>query len=198
MNSCSFYVEKFIYTKKDDKLDLSFIPANIRRRLSPLDKHILYMVNKFLDAGTGNIVLSSRYGEFKRLLSLIAQHEELNESSPMMFSASVHNYILGQFTMLKQTNIPTLAVSAGEMSFISGFVTAVTSPQDNVIYCFADDFENDIIGVCLKIRKNISGKSSYIINKAENTSDFVISDVIEFFENQKSRIELNGFSIERN
>jgi hypothetical protein len=40
MNNLSFSVEKFIYTKKEEDLDLTFIPANTRRRLNTFNKHV--------------------------------------------------------------------------------------------------------------------------------------------------------------
>jgi len=196
MNNLSFNIEKFIHTKRDDTLDLSFISSNIKRRLSLYDKHILYLINSCLDENTENIVLSSQFGETKRLLNLIAQHEELNESSPMMFSGSVHNYPLGQITMLNQRTIPTVAVSAGELSFINGLVTAVSLPQNNIIYCYADDMENDIIAICFKINKSKSG-NHYIIKREDKDCPLNLKNTVSFFENKETHIEINEFSIER-
>ena len=190
-------MEKFVYSKREDNLDLSFIPANTRRRLNTFDRHVIFMLNSCFDENCGNIILSSRYGEFRRLFELVDQHNEFNESSPMMFSSSVHNHILGQFTMLKQRTIPTLAVSAGEESFINGLVTAVTSPQKSVIYCYADDVENDILGMGFRIAKTGIEENKYLLKKSENGKNFDLNDAVKFFEGKSGNLSLNNFCIER-
>ena len=197
MNSIRFYIEKFTYSKHEDVLDLSFLPANTRRKLNTFDKHVISMLNSCFKPVCENIILSSRYGEFRRLFQLVDQHTELNESSPMMFSASVHNYILGQFTMLKQSNIPTLAISAGNESFINGLITAVTSPQKDIIYCYADDIENDILGMCFSISKTGSKENQYMIKNTENDKDFDINETVNFFEGKSDELCVNNFCIER-
>ena len=196
MNNISFFVEKFVWSHKEDTPDLSFVPANTRRRLNTFDRHVIYSLNSCADENIENIILSSRYGEYKRLFQLIDQHNEYNESSPMMFSASVHNYILGQFTMFKQKTIPTLAVSAGKDSFINGLVTAVTSPQNHLIYCYADDTENDITAMCFKITKS-GVKNKYTIRQSENINVFEPAKAVKFFEGEGRSLELNNFCIER-
>lgn len=197
MNNLRFYIDKFVYSKRESSPDLSFISANIRRKLNTFDKHVIYMLNSCFDSDCENIVLSSRYGEFRRLFQLTDQHSKLNESSPMMFSASVHNYILGQFTMLKQNTIPTLAVSAGEESFINGFVTAITAPYNRIIYCYADDIESNILGMCFRINKTGAKENQYILKHCKNGNIFEPGDVIKFFENKEDKLCLNNFCIER-
>ena len=176
---------------------MSFVPANTRRKLNTFDRHVIYLLNSCADEDCENIILSSRYGEYKRLFQLLDLRKEYNESSPMMFSASVHNYILGHFTMLKQKTIPTLAVSAGELSFINGLVTAVTSPQQNLVYCYADDTEDDIAGMCFKISKTGSKENGYMLKSLKNGQNFDSLKAVEFFGGKGKRLELKGFCIER-
>lgn len=197
MNNIPFYIEKFVYSKKGNIPDLNFVPANTRRKLNDFDKHVIYMLNSCADEDCENIILSSRYGEFRRLFQLLDKHKEFNESSPMMFSASVHNYVLGQFTMLKKENIPTLAISAGEESFINGLVTAITSPQKNIVYCYADDNGDEIFGMCFKISKTGTKENKYMLkyNKSGKNYDFI--KAVEFFEGSMKEIVLNNYCIER-
>ncbi len=182
MNSLSFNVEKFVFTKKEQELDLSFIPANTRRRLNLFDKHVLYLINECLDDGVENIVLSSRYGEFDRLLRLIEQAQETNEVSPMAFSASVHNYSLGQFSLLKQNTIPTISISAGEDSFYAGFVTAASMNEKKNVYCYADNSDDEIFGMCFML--NLQG-NDFKLKSKEIKSLLNINSVVDFFENEK-------------
>lgn len=182
MNSLSFNVEKFVFTKKEQELDLSFIPANTRRRLNLFDKHVLYLINECLDDDVENIVLSSRYGEFDRLLRLIEQAQEANEVSPMAFSASVHNYSLGQISLLKQNTIPTISISAGEDSFYAGFVTALSMNKKKIVYCYADNSDEEIFGTCFML--NLQGDDFKLkLNEIKSLSN--INSVIDFFENKK-------------
>ena len=196
MNSLSFYIDKFIYTSKDEELDLSFIPSNIRRRLNTFDRHVLYLLNHSLEDGTENIVLASRYGEFDRLVKLIAQYKEDNEVSPMMFSASVHNYPLGQLSILKKRTIPTVSTAAGEETFISGLITAITSGHNNVIYCYADDAEEGIFGMSFCIKT--AGKEKYILKEEKfKDSNICINDLVKLFDKKCFSIKCSGFIIER-
>lgn len=197
MNCLSFYIDKFIYSQKEEALDLSFIPANTRRRLNIFDKHVLYLVNKCLDDKTENIILSSRYGEFDRLVNLISQYKEYNEVSPIMFSASVHNYPLGQFSILTKRTIPTLSVAAGEDSFINGLVTAAASPQNNIIYCYTDDTEDIITGICFNMQSSGNG-NKYSLRKAKPPRNKTnLGEITEFFEGKKNFIQSGNFIIER-
>ena len=194
MNNLSFSVEKFICTKKEEDLDLTFIPANTRRRLNTFDKHVLFLINNCLDNKVENIILSSQYGEFDRLLKLIEQYKELNEVSPTNFSASVHNYVLGQTSLLNQMTIPTISIAAGDFSFENGLITAITSPQKNVVYCYADNNEKEFFGICLKLSNQ---GNKYYLNKVNNGKFADLDSIIEFFNDNKKELNLHNYKIER-
>lgn len=194
MNSFSFNVEKFIYTQKDSELDLSFIPANTRRRLNLFDKHVLYLINNCLMLDVENIILSSQFGEFDRLIKLIEQYKDMNEVSPMAFSSSIHNYALGQFSLLKQITIPTVSIAGGANSFETGLITSITDSKKNVIYCYADNKDNDIVGVAFKIKNN---EKDYVINKTNCLNISPLKDIVDFFSKKKSEINLTNYSIKR-
>lgn len=194
MNSFYFNVEKFIYTKKDSELDLSFIPANTRRRLNLFDKHVLYLINECLSQDIENIVLSSQFGEYDRLFKIIEQYNELNEVSPMIFSSSVHNFALGQFSLLKQKTIPTVSIASDENSFEQGLITSITDPKKNIIYCYADNKDNNILGVALKIKNNEKG---FVINRTKNPKPVDLDEIIGFFNKEKDILNLTNFAIKR-
>ena len=196
MNSLSFNIDRFIFTTKSQELDLSFIPANTRRRLNSFDKHVLYMLNHCIEETVENIVLSSQYGEFERLISLIEQYNEFNEVSPMIFSASVHNYPLGQFSLLKQKTFPTISVSAGTDSFISGLITAITEPQKNVVYCYADNTEQENFGICFNIKNN-NPKNYILRNTNLKHTEFSLKETINLFNGKTNSIQIQNFNIER-
>ena len=194
MNSFCFNVEKFIYTQKDSELDLSFISANTRRRLNMFDKHVLYLINSCLDSNIENIILSSQFGEFDRLLKLIEQYKDTNEVSPTTFSSSVHNYALGQVSLLNQITIPTVSIAGGRNSFEAGLVTSLTDSKKNIIYCYADNSDNEIIGLALKIKNN---QPEYRLNKIKNNESISLCEIVKFFNKENNKINLNNFTIER-
>ena len=107
MNEINFNIEKMFFIKNGDEIDLSFVPNLMRRKMSAIDKITVYAMNCCFDEEVEKIVFSSRYGEFGRLLKLISQYTEENEVSPAAFSASVHNYPVSFFSILKNTQIPT-------------------------------------------------------------------------------------------
>lgn len=194
MNSLCFNVEKIIYTQKDVELDLNFIPANTRRRLNLFDKHVLFMINNCLSQDVENIVLSSQFGEFDRLLKLIEQYKSMNEVSPTAFSSSVHNFALGQLSLLRQITIPTVSIAGGKDSFESGLITSLVDTKKNIIFCYADNREDEFTGIALKIKNKENG---FVIGKANNTKPANLKEIIQFFNNETDKISLSNFTIER-
>ena len=118
----------------------------------------------------------------------------MNEVSPMAFSSSVHNYALGQFSLLKQITIPTVSIAAGANSFEAGLITSITDSKKNVIYCYADIKEDDIMGVVFKIKNNEKG---YVINKTNSSNIATLENIVEFFDKKKNEIDLTNYSIKR-
>lgn len=141
MKNARFYISKVAFCQhKDDKLD--FIPMLLRRKLSKLDKLSFYSVKGMYEEDVEEFVFSSQFGEWERLVSIIEQYKTANEVSPIAFSASVHNYIAGILSLVKNSNSPYYAISAGENSFSSGLIKSVISKK-KVLYCYADNFEKE-------------------------------------------------------
>lgn len=123
------------------------MPMMLRRRLTSLGKMALKTA---YDAGACNsarLVFSSRYGESDRTLPLLqdlAQHEPL---SPMGFSLSVHNSIVGLLSIGAGNKASHNAISAGKESFCAGLVEAVSllveDPAKPVLLIHADMPLND-------------------------------------------------------
>ena len=192
MNDLTFYTDKFIFTLCNQELDLSFIPPNTRRRLNLLDKHTLYSINFCMSEKIQNIVFSSQYGGFDRMLKIIGQYKETNEVSPIAFSASVHNYCCGQYTLLTKKSIPTLALAGRENSFIDGLISAVSLSQP-LVYCFADYF-GDIKTICFSITTKKT-PNKYVIKKCGNGKiDF--NKVIDLFTKKTKSTQVGEYLIE--
>lgn len=93
--------------------DSSFVPAGTRRRLSPLARMVFVVAREVVDDGEHMpTVLASRHGELDRtvdLLSAIARDQDL---SPTSFGLSVHNAIVGQWSMFRGDRSEVTAVAA--------------------------------------------------------------------------------------
>ncbi len=87
----------------DSLPDVNFLPAMQRRRLSPLARMAFSVAWPLADAHGAPLplVFVSRHGETPRtfaLLSDVSAHEAL---SPTQFSLSVHNAIIGQWSIMR-------------------------------------------------------------------------------------------------
>lgn len=138
MNKELIFIKDFYYTKSDNDIDVSEISPIMRRKLSRLDKHALTTMFKVYSKDAEEIVYASQDGESDRLNTIISQYTGMNEVSPAQFSASVHNYPAGFFTLFKKLNIPYCAVSAGKNSLTAGLIKAAISNYDNVLFTYAD------------------------------------------------------------
>lgn len=137
MKNQRFYVKDFCYIKSENEIDVSFIPPIQRRKLSKLDKMTLTVMSKIYSDEIEEIVFASRYGESDRLNAIISEYKEFEEVSPTQFSASVHNYPVGFFTLIKKLNIPYYALSAGEETFYAGLIKSIISKK-NVLFVYSD------------------------------------------------------------
>ncbi len=164
-----FYIKDFCYIQSEQEIDVSFVPPLIRRKLSTLDRAALSTMAKVFNRNVEEIVFSSQYGEFTRLDTLIEQYQGAGEVSPAQFSASVHNYPAGFFTLINKLNIPYYALSAGENSFTAGLIKSVISEKETM-YTFADIYS----GV-----KSISVLISPAKGKEVNTEIKSFKDFVE-------------------
>lgn len=185
MNDIKFDIIKHSVIKAKDTPDLYFIPAIVKRRANNVDKAVLYTLNECIDDNVRHVYFSSRQGEFDRLIKIIEQYRNENEVSPTVFSSSVHNYSVGLFSILRQSNIPSTAIAAGENSFETGLVTALTD-GNAVLYCFTGEEEDEIFGGCFYL---IPGdKFSLKFQSAKTFSSFTLYDFEKFLNEKENQI----------
>ncbi len=146
--SIDFYIEKF--SKFDqENCDLSEIPILTRRKLGNLDKAVLASTLKIYEDGIEEIIFTSAFGELERLNSMIESYQELNETSPIKFSGSVHNYPAGLICQLKKITVPYHAFSAGKNSLSVGLIKALISNKSKILFCYGDSFPETNSIACL-------------------------------------------------
>lgn len=141
MNKLEFRIKKFSYSTGEN-LDLSSIPMNIRRKLSPVGK---IAMSTMLDCYGENsddikLVYASRYGELERVVKLIKQEHEENEISPTGFSFSVHNSTVGLFSLLKKIYSSYNSIAGGEESFSVGLLDAIMN-REKTLFCYAESVD---------------------------------------------------------
>ncbi|MEO8316068.1 MAG: beta-ketoacyl synthase chain length factor [Pseudomonadota bacterium] len=92
--------------------DLSWMPASLRRRVSPLGRVALNVLAACLPAEACPVVFASRYGDLEGIAGLLAQLHEEGIVSPMGFSLSVHNAAIGVYSIARQDRISTTCIAA--------------------------------------------------------------------------------------
>lgn len=141
MNKLEFRIKKFSYSTGEN-LDLSSIPMNMRRKLSPVGK---IAMSTMLDCYGENsddikLVYASRYGELERVVKLIKQEHEENEISPTGFSFSVHNSTVGLFSLLKKIYSSYNSIAGGEETFSVGLLDAIMN-REKTLFCYAESVD---------------------------------------------------------
>lgn len=82
--------------------DVSFLPAMQRRRLSPLARMAFAVAWPLAeDHGPMPLVYASRHGETPRNYELLCELARGEELSPTQFSLSVHNAIIGLWSIMR-------------------------------------------------------------------------------------------------
>ena len=125
---------------------VKFLPISMRKRLSPLCKLSLFLMNEVLsdsDREQVRVVMSSRHGESRTIVELLSAVGKQEPSSPMAFSRSVHNSAIGLWSIAAQSKVAHTAVSSMENSFYAGLTESLiqlfTQTESPVLYVYADD-----------------------------------------------------------
>lgn len=101
----------------DIQPDVSFLPAMQRRRLSPLARMAFSVAWPLADAHGAPLplVFMSRHGETPRTFALLSDVCAEAPLSPTQFSLSVHNAIIGQWSIMRgDTSEMTALASEGD------------------------------------------------------------------------------------
>jgi hypothetical protein len=87
----------------DSLPDVNFLPAMQRRRLSPLARMAFSVAWPLADAHGAPLplVFMSRHGETPRTFALLSDVSAQAPLSPTQFSLSVHNAIIGQWSIMR-------------------------------------------------------------------------------------------------
>jgi hypothetical protein len=118
------------------------VPAMQRRRLSPLTKIAFDVAFSQPVAADTPLVFASRHGDLHKTLELLTDVVQQQALSPTQFALSVHNAIVGQYSIFQQHQAPHSAVAGGDSSLHYAVLEAVglmTDPQvSEVLVVYAD------------------------------------------------------------
>ncbi|WP_322365517.1 beta-ketoacyl synthase chain length factor [Pseudomonas sp. Teo4] len=105
--------------------DVSFLPAMQRRRLSHLAR-MAFAVGWPLAEGQGALplVFVSRHGETPRTFAMLSELAERQPLSPTQFSLSVHNAVIGLWSIMRGETSEMTALAAEQDGFEQGMIEA--------------------------------------------------------------------------
>lgn len=111
---------------------VDFLPAMQRRRLSPLAR-MAFHVGWPLAEGSEQLplVFYSRHGETGRTAELLQCLANAEPLSPTQFGLSVHNAIIGQWSILRGETAEMTALSGGEDGFEQALIEAALLLQEH-------------------------------------------------------------------
>lgn len=139
------WVEKGFTNKNElaQSVNLSFLPAMKRRRLSPLARLMFSAAWPLVEeAKHCPLVFVSHDGEVNRSLELWLSLLGEEAISPTSFALSVHNAVAGQWSLMRQDMSETVALSASTNALEVAMVEAcglLASGHNDVLVVVADE-----------------------------------------------------------
>lgn len=128
--------------------DVSFLPPMQRRRLSPLARMAFHVAWPLAELqGRQPVVFSSRHGETPRNLDLLSQLGTGETLSPTLFSLSVHNAIIGLWSMFRgdTSEMTALAGRADGLELaVLEAVLLLESGAESVLVIMAEESQPDV------------------------------------------------------
>jgi hypothetical protein len=209
------------WPKNEEENKQKSLPAMIRRRLTPLGQRVLdmfYRTSSHANQEQISWVVSCRHGDINRMISLLSSLAKKELLSPTDFSMSVHNAIVGFFSIAIKNKKSHTALSGGQLSFEMGLLEAYALQRDTkgtVGYMYYNTpmpppyegkVENDCPEVCLAVL--LSGDDNdnkdaellskniylfYVKNRdfGIKKNSFNISNVLEFLQNDSKRFKIS-------
>ncbi len=136
------------YRQENLQPDLSFLPAMQRRRLSPLARMVFQVAWPLAQEQEQQpVVFCSRHGETSRNLGLLTELGRGEELSPTNFSLSVHNAIIGLWSIMRKDTSEMTAISATDAGLelaVTEAVMLLASGASSVLVIVAEDCQPEL------------------------------------------------------
>lgn len=138
-----------------DEKRLGELPIQASRRLSPLGYKAVQIFNQCTFSNNESIpwIISCREGDISRRFKLLANLAQKEMLSPIDFSMSVHNAIIGFHSIASNNKRAHTALAAGENSLGIGLLESIALLKErggSVGYVYYDNIDTDLTHiVCL-------------------------------------------------
>lgn len=190
------YLYKFSY-ETEKCADVSFIPMMLRRRLDDFGKMTLSVMYKIYDGQKDlNLVFASNYGDFDRVLKLIEQKKNEGEISPIGFSFSVHNSIVGLFSLLNQINSSYNSVSAGENTLAAGILESLIS-EGETLFCYGECLGGYKSAACIFSNEEKEGAVKLEVTSGEKNKIGTFEEFVDFLNGNKKEFVTEFVTLKR-
>lgn len=200
INNCCWFADNVHGAWPGEERDLLELPLTLRRRLTPLGRKALQTVSR---CGDDLIpwIISCRHGDISRRLNLLSNLAQGEMLSPADFSLSVHNAIIGMYTIATGNKHMHSALAGGPYSFEMGLLESIAFLKEQggkVGYCYYDHTEDKDQMVCLAmILGQEDGEITIEYKERDQWKNFNILEFLDFLKNdaQRYRISVGGGEI---
>lgn len=111
--------------------DVSWVPANMRRRLSSFTKMALFAA--YNHESLSETIFATRHGDLAKTLQQLHNLVQDEPLSPTQFALSVHNAVSGQYAIATGNQCASTTLSAGintfDMALLAAFARLTAQPQ---------------------------------------------------------------------
>lgn len=104
--------------------DVSWVPANMRRRLSSFTKMALFAAQNAGKESPSETIFATRHGDLAKTLQQLHNLVQEEPLSPTQFALSVHNAVSGQYAIAAGNQCASTTLSAGINTFDMALIAA--------------------------------------------------------------------------
>lgn len=132
-------IKKSAFVRSMEECDLSFVPPMTRRRLSPLQKIVFFLLEKVVPKEESpEIIFASRRGEVGLTHEIVESFNAGDGVSPWKFSSSVYNAAVGLYSVFTKNRSSYTAVAAGGETVENSLIEAVFG-NGRAVWCYAEE-----------------------------------------------------------
>lgn len=187
------------------------IPLLLKRRLSTMGRNVLTTIKCCIESiNEENLiwVVSSRFGDTEKMISLFNSLYKKEQGSPTDFSMSVHNALVGISSIQQKNTQMHTAISSGNMSFSCGFVEAYSiaiTRQQKVGYIYYDfplpdiydslitnDKQRSIVAFIIDSTTSAPTAQEFVsigFSVEQNVNSSTLSEFIGFFSGDQKKLD---------
>lgn len=206
---CLWSINAMCGSWPDNETGLEDLSPTMRRRLSPLGQKAIQVVNACtvgLNDPTIPWIISCRHGDKSRRFNLLSSLAHGEMLSPSDFSMSVHNAIIGMFSIATGNKQTHSALAGGINSFEMGLLETVALQKEKggsvgyIYYDYAEieklrvQFEGNADAVPIECFAMILGEGEgelnieyHMDNNIKLSNDFDLKNLLTYLNNDEKK-----------